>query len=112
MRCIAARELPVFYEAETSDRPVKEKLVGLLGSSSKGTLSDKLRLLAVLILRGAGGPEKDKLVSELEEVLKEATSESEQAELAAGLEGIKHMRQMQQMQNLQFNPGMKKQVHL
>lgn len=66
----------------------------------------------MLILRGAGGPEKDKLVSELEEVLKEATSESEQAELAAGLEGIKHMRQMQQMQNLQFNPGMKKQVHL
>ena len=110
MKCIAARELPVFYEAETSDRPDKEKLVGLLGSSSKGTLSDKLRLLAVLTLRGAGGPEKDKLMGELEEVLKKATIESEKDELAAGLEGIKHMRQMQQMQNFQ-NPGVKKQVH-
>jgi hypothetical protein len=113
MKCIAARELPVFYEAETSDRPDSEKLARLVGPASKGALGDKLRLLAVLALRGAA-PDKEKLVGELEEVLKQATEtqgEAAKAELAAGLEAIKHMRQMQQMQNLQA-PTAKKQVGL
>jgi hypothetical protein len=84
MRVIAARELPVFFEAEQADRPDKEKL----------------RLLGVLALRAADATSAH-LLTELEEALKESYSNSsaqEQAELAAGLSGIKHMRQMQNFQ--------------
>jgi hypothetical protein len=100
MRVIAARELPVFFEAEQADRPDKEKLLELIGGGSKGTLADKLRLLGVLALRAADATSAH-LLTELEEALKESYSNSsaqEQAELAAGLSGIKHMRQMQNFQ--------------
>ena len=101
MRAIAARDLPVFFEAETSDmlKSDKAKLEGLLGAS-KGTLNDKLRLLAVLTLRSS--PDDAPLLAELEAALAAGYEGSgypeEAAELAAGLEGIKHMRQMQTFQ--------------
>lgn len=100
MRVIAARELPVFFEAEQADRPDKDKLLQLIGSSSKGTLADKLRLLGVLTLRAAD-PSSAQLLTELEDALKACCADSPpttQGELEAGLAGIKHMRQMQNFQ--------------
>lgn len=90
MKAIAARELPVLFEAETTDRAdQKGKLVKLLGPDGKGTLQDKLRLLAVVSLRGGEAGDLEA------EIAKAATSPEEQAELEKGLEGIKHLRQMQ-----------------
>ena len=90
MKAIAARELPVLFDAETTDRAdQKGKLVKLLGPDGKGTLQDKLRLLAVVSLRGGEAGDLEA------EIAKAATSPEEQAELEKGLEGIKHLRQMQ-----------------
>jgi hypothetical protein len=99
MSVIAARQLPVFFDAETSSGFEKDKLVELLGASSKGNISDKLRLLAVLSLNhqadsGSG------LIQELEDVLKQGeTTEAGQAEINKGLAAIKHMRQIRQFQS-------------
>ena len=99
MQVIAARDLPIFFEAETADRTDKDKLLSLLGTSSKGTLSDKLRLLAVLNLRAADASSAP-LLTELEEALSAGYTEAPAevtAELEAGLQAIKHLRQVQQM---------------
>jgi hypothetical protein len=91
MKTIVSRDLPLFFEAETSDRPDRDLLLKLLGPSSKGTMSDKLRLLALLTLRAADAS-SIKLVSELEEVLRAGCGPQAEAELAAGIDAIKHMR--------------------
>jgi hypothetical protein len=90
MKVIAARDLPVFFEAETSDRLDKDKVLRLVGPTSKGTLSDKLRMFAVLSLRADAGMAK--ILGEVEEALRTCHAG---AELEAGLESIKHMRQVQ-----------------
>lgn len=97
MRVIAARELPVFYEAETSNRSDQESLLALM-KSSKGSLTDKLRLFAVLSLRAADTATP--LLAQLEDELKAtcASDAASQGELTAGLAAIKHMRQMQSFQ--------------
>ena len=100
MRVIAARDIPVFFEAEASDRTDKDKLLRLMSSSSKGSLPDKLRLLAVLNLRAADETSAS-LLAELEEALRECYTDSSvdiQRELSCGLDGIKHMRQIQSFQ--------------
>jgi len=100
MKVIAARDLPVFFEAETSGRSDKDNLLALLSSSSKGSLADKLRLLAVLTLRAAD-PAAAAMLAELEAAVSAGYADAPaavQAELAAGLAGIKHMKQMQSFQ--------------
>jgi hypothetical protein len=98
MSVIASRQLPVFFDAETSTLD-KEKLFDLMGPSSKGSMSDKLRLLAVLNMRADSSTMP--LIHELEDVLKKQGEASEviQAEINSGLAAIKHMRQIRQFQS-------------
>jgi len=98
MSVIAARQLPVFFDAETSDRFDKDKLIELMGSSSKGNISDKLRLLAVLSLNAE--PSDTPLLQELEDVMKGADMDTDvQDQIVKGLAAIKHMKQIRQFQS-------------
>ena len=101
---IAARDIRKFLDAE-EEKPDKEKLLELLGSSSKGKLEDKLRLFGVLALSAADQSSAD-LIEELEGALKQCYADKPaavQEQLTAGLSGIKAIRQMQ---NLQQAPSM------
>lgn len=123
MKAIAARDLPIFYEMEQADRPDRDKLSKLLSADSKGTVTDKLRLLAVVSL-SAQDQAAQAVVNECEQILTTAVTESgmegrvlppvimrwlihvdfpkgtpeDQQKLTAGIAAIKHMKQLQGFQ--------------
>lgn len=101
VKVIKARELPVFYEAERDvmmGRADKAKLLTLLGPESKGSVSDKLRLLAICSMSNMAADD----MNELEEALRGSCADAE-SDLTAGMSGIRHMRELQTFQQ---TPGM------
>lgn len=107
MGVLKARDLPVFFEAEQgalSGRPDKAMLQQLIGAQSKGSLADKIRLLALYSMSEAAASDPNS-ASELEEALRSSIKNQEggapselEAQFEAGVASIRHMRQIQSFQ--------------
>ncbi|CAM9203717.1 unnamed protein product, partial [Phaeothamnion confervicola] len=104
MDVVAAREVPVYFEAEEdmvmTSRADKTRLQQLLGPGGKGSLRDKLRLLAVycLAMRPASAD-----MTELEGVLRDAAAAAgpaAAAEAARGLAALGYLRRQVSLQHL------------
>eukprot|EP00612_Vaucheria_litorea_P008385 CAMPEP_0171473840 /NCGR_PEP_ID=MMETSP0946-20130122/2080_1 /TAXON_ID=109269 /ORGANISM="Vaucheria litorea, Strain CCMP2940" /LENGTH=657 /DNA_ID=CAMNT_0012003679 /DNA_START=19 /DNA_END=1992 /DNA_ORIENTATION=+ len=99
---VAARQIPIYFELEeeliSRGKTDKAQLLNLLGSSAKGSISDKLRLLGLFCL--VARPSTVEL-SEYEKVIQNSSSSPEDiAKIDFGLGAISFLRKQVGIQHL------------
>lgn len=108
MNHVAARDIPSYFELEqkaiSTSRIEKREVLALLRDSSKGTLQDKLRLLAIVALldssSGSGA------MQEYEGALREGCPSISEEEMSNALSVIRYLRQLRSLQRISTGSDM------
>jgi len=127
MNEVAARDVPQFYELESSlatgsykndPSKAKQEVLALVGDAGKGSVEDKVRLVMVYALAtGAKTADVDEVSTALQQACEMNAAEDPKVreKLTIGLQGIRYLKQLRSMhmipaasdmlQERQTNPG-------
>ena len=107
MNEVAARDVPQFFELESSLATVsyrndagkaKKDVIALVADSEKGSANDKIRLIVVYALAtGAKAADMDEVATALSTAMEQAQDKQVRAQVASGLKAIAYLKQLRAM---------------